>query len=250
MKTKFFRFEDIILFEDDDIVVINKPPGVSSLQERNQPETGLSEMAKRKYGDIFICHRLDKHTTGAMIFAKNAEAHRDISIQFEKRKVEKRYHTIIKGCRELDEFLIDLPLGPLKNGIVRPDFTNGKHAITVVSSLKLFQRYTLLDCVPLTGRSHQIRVHLASMNCPIIGDRLYGGEDLNLSKLKRGYRFSKEVLERPLNDGYLLHSKILAIDHPLSKERLRFEAPYLKNFQVSIDLLEKYDSLTHNSTES
>src|ERR1700710_1846312 len=104
---KFPKFADLILFEDDDIIVVNKPPFISTLDEREGGEVNMLRLARAHYEDAQICHRLDKETSGALIIAKNPEAYRLVSMQFERRKVKKVYHAVIEGTHVFEELFVD-----------------------------------------------------------------------------------------------------------------------------------------------
>ena len=241
MKVKHINFEELILFQDDDLVAINKPIGYTSLEERYEPGSGLLEKAKKIFPDIKICHRLDKYTTGILLFAKNPESYRHVSMQFQNRQAKKVYKTLIKSARHFENQEVNAPLSPIVKGIVRIDYAHGKKATTVFHSEKIFKHHTYLSCMPITGRSHQIRVHLAYLKCPMVGDLLYGGENLYLSEFKKRYKLSGDQDEYPLNDNYMLHSECLSILHPRTESPISFTAPLPKNLRVSLDLLEKYD---------
>lgn len=237
---KHVRFEDIILFEDEAIVVINKPGGMASLDDKSQ--RNVQALARQYNPALQLCHRLDKMTSGVMLLAKTPEAYRHIALQFQHRQVNKRYHTIVKGVHQFEAHVIDLPLNISTNKKVFPDLQDGKKAVTIVNTAENFRSYTLLECQPVTGRMHQIRVHLAAIACPIVGDELYFGEHILLSDLKRKYKASGRRDEQPVNHGYLLHAHSIRFEHPLSGEEVYVEAPYPKNFDVTLKILQKYDA--------
>ena len=167
---KFPKFADLILFEDEDVIVVNKPPFLSSLDEREGGEINLLRLAKAYSEDAQICHRLDKETSGALIKAKNPEAYRTASMQFEKRQVKKIYHAIIEGTHVFEKLLVDLPILNVGRSNVTISRQEGKRAETWFQSLKYFKHYTLVECRPVTGRMHQIRIHLATQRASIAGD--------------------------------------------------------------------------------
>ena len=150
---KFPKFADLILFENDDVIVVNKPPFLSSLDEREGGEINLLRLAKGYWDDAQICHRLDKETSGALIIAKNPEAYRTVSMQFEKRQVKKVYHAIIEGTHVFEKLLVDLPILNVGKNTVSISRNDGKRAETWFQSLKYFKHYTLVECRPVTGRA-------------------------------------------------------------------------------------------------
>ena len=239
-KLKYKPFHTLILHEDEHLLIVNKPPGVSSLADKEH--RSLQEMAQAYHPTLQLCHRLDKPTSGALLMAKDPDTYREISMQFQKRQVTKHYHTVIQGIHHFDQLEIDLPLLVSTNKLVRVNKQEGKTALTRVSTLRHFRNYTLLQCEPVTGRMHQIRVHLSSINSPILGDTLYGGKNLMLSRLKRSYQMSNRKEERPINHGFLLHAQQLSFSHPHTEEALSVEAPYPKNFRTVLQVLEKYNS--------
>lgn len=241
-KRKIPPFADLILHEDDHILVANKPAGLSSLEDRGDPRNLLAK-ARRHHPEIQICHRLDKHTSGVIVFAKTPEVYREMAMLFESREVIKHYLALVNGVRNLEEYMIDAPISVSKKGKVRIDPGNGKDSLTVVDTAELFGRYTLLDCHPLTGRTHQIRIHLASIGLPIVGDTLYGGTDLLLSEFKKKYNYNRTGMERPVNDGYMLHARGIAFRHPGTGEEVSYVAPLPKAFDVCLKVLRKYDSV-------
>ncbi len=232
------QFKDFIIHEDDDYVVINKPPFISSLDDRVDA-WNIKSLAREYNESLTLCHRLDKETSGVLVLAKDAESYRNIAIQFEERKVEKEYHTVVGGVHEIRDTWIDEPLGEIRRGSVSVDYQKGKPALTYVTLLKAFRNYTVLACKPVTGRTHQIRAHLRHIGCPIIGDSSYGGKDFYLSSLKRNYNLKKDEEERPSIQRVALHAWSIIFTDMNGKD-LKFEAPYPKDFMVLIKLLEKY----------
>lgn len=240
---KFPKFADLILFENDDLIVVNKPPFISSLDERGEGSSEISmlRLAKAYWDDAQICHRLDKETSGALIFAKNPEAYRSVSIQFEKRKVKKVYHAVIDGTHTFDNLLVDLPILNVGKGSVTISRQEGKRAETWFQSLKYYKHYTLVECRPVTGRMHQIRIHLATQRASIAGDEMYKGEPVFLSKIKRKYHLGKDQEELPIMKRFALHAyEVTFRTNP--ETEVTIHAPYPKDFETLLKLLDKFDS--------
>jgi 23S rRNA pseudouridine955/2504/2580 synthase len=238
---KFPKFADLILFEDDDIIVVNKPPFISSLDEREGGEINMLRLAKQYSEDAQICHRLDKETSGALIIAKNPEAYRAVSMQFERRKVKKVYHAVIDGTHVFEELFIDLPILNVGKGSVTISRQDGKRAETWFQSLKYYKHYTLVECRPVTGRMHQIRIHLATQRASIAGDEMYKGQPVFLSKLKRKYQLGKDQEELPIMKRFALHAFEVTFKL-VNEQEVTVHAPYPKDFDTLLKLLDKFDS--------
>ncbi len=237
---KFPKFEDLIIHEDENLIVINKPPFVSSLDQREGDEINILRLAKRYHEDAQVCHRLDKDTSGVLLIAKNPETYRAVSIEFERRRVRKVYHAIIEGTHTFDDLLVDLPILNQGNKNVSIDRANGKRAETFFKSIKYFKHYTLVECRPVTGRMHQIRIHLATQRASIVGDAMYKGKPVYLSQIKkRGFTLSKSQEEQPIMKRFALHSKSVAF--AIDGKEYAFEADYPKDFATLLKQLEKFD---------
>ena len=174
--------------------------------------------------------------------AKDSDTYRNIALQFQKREVNKTYHTLVAGVHRFEDEVVDLPLLISTNKRVTVHKQEGKKAQTIVSSIESFRNFSLLACQPITGRMHQIRVHLKALGCPIVGDALYGGIDIFLSKLKRNYKTNNRREEKALNHGYLLHAHSLKFRHPISGKEIEFSAQPPKNFGVVLKMLRKYNT--------
>ncbi|HEY0896476.1 MAG TPA: RluA family pseudouridine synthase [Sphingobacteriaceae bacterium] len=238
---KFPKFQDIILFENDDLIVVNKPPFLTSLDEREGGEINLLRLARQYSADAQICHRLDKETSGALIIAKNPDAYRLVSMQFERRKVNKVYHAVIDGTHVFEDLKVDLPILNLGNKNVTISRADGKSAETWFRSLQFFKHYTLVECRPVTGRMHQIRIHLASQKASIAGDSMYGGKPVFLSNIKRGYRLGKDQEEQPIMKRFALHAREITF-RINEEESMTITAPYPKDFATLVKQLEQFDS--------
>jgi RluA family pseudouridine synthase len=225
------NFKDLILFQNDDYTVINKPAFISTLEDRNDKVNILS-MAREYIPDAQVCHRLDKDTSGVLAIAANPEAYRHLSMQFEHREVTKIYHAVVDGQHDFKDLLVDAPILKGSDGTVKLS-SKGKDAETTFTTLQMFARHTLLECRPLTGRMHQIRIHLASLKASITGDEAYGGEPFLISSIKRGFRVKKDTEEQPLMKRMALHAFSLEFSM-LDGKPNRVEAPYPKDFSALI----------------
>jgi RluA family pseudouridine synthase len=236
LKQPKFDFESNILFEDSDYVVVNKPPFISTLEDRHG-KTNLLGLAREYTSDAQVCHRLDKETSGVLAIAKNPEAYRHLSIQFEKRQVGKIYHAVVDGIHKFDNVLVDEPILKQDDGVVKLSRKDGKPAQTYFTSLQSFRMHTLVECRPITGRMHQIRIHLASKGASITGDETYGGKAFLLSSIKRGFNLKKGTEEESFMKRMALHARSLEFVD-LSEQRHIIRAPYPKDFQALIRQLE------------
>lgn len=237
MKIKVPDFKSLILFEDEHYMVVNKPPFLSSLDDRQEP-VNLLKLARGYHSDAQLCHRLDKETSGALILSKNQEAYRSMAILFERREVKKIYHAVVNGIHDLQDTRVEAPISVVLGREARIDSKNGKKSLTIFRSLQAFRRHTLIECSPVTGRMHQIRVHLQFLNAPITGDTAYGGEPFYLSSVKRNYRLGKFEEERPLMKRLALHAWSVSFSLA-GKEKMTIEAPYPDDFKILLKQLEK-----------
>ncbi len=239
---KNLNFDSLIIFENENYVVINKPPFVASLDERTADKTNsILRMAKERYEDIQLCHRLDKETSGALVLAKNSDAYRNLAMQFEHREVNKEYHALVDGQHDFDSISVFLPIAPIKDGTaVRIDRIKGKAAETVFFTLKNYRKHTLVKCHPITGRMHQIRIHLKCLEAPIVCDPTYGGQNIYLSAIKRNFNLKNDTEELPLIKRVALHAYRIVFKD-LDGQYIAAEAPYAKDFEVLMSQLEKFN---------
>lgn len=235
---KHLHFNDLIIQSYGNYTVVNKPPYLSSLEDRVESQNLLS-LAKEVDENYQICHRLDKETSGIVVFANNPEAYRHFAIQLEKREVKKVYHAVINGLHKFENFEADEPLHTTSSKS-RVDFHAGKPSLTLLSTIEMFKKHSLVKCFPVTGRMHQIRAHLAYHGAPLVEDPNYGGDSAYLSSLKRNYNQSKWEEEKPMIDRVALHSHQIAFKD-LNGTILEVEAPYPKDFGVLIKLLRKFN---------
>jgi 23S rRNA pseudouridine955/2504/2580 synthase len=237
---KALGWKDIVLYEDDRIVVVNKPPHISSLDERTAHKSSLLQMARSAHPGIILCHRLDKETSGVLVMARDEETYRHVSMQFEHRKVQKYYHAVVEGIHKTENMTVDLPIGMARNGLMRIDFSDGKEAVTHFNALEHFRHFTLMECQPVTGRTHQIRVHLNCRGMHIAHDLEYGGTIPFLSRIKRHYRISEHQEEPPMIRRMALHARRIVLTYGEGLH-LDIEAPYPEDFRVMLKVLNKYD---------
>ena len=221
-----------IVYEDDDIIVVNKQKGmVVHPGNGNLDGTLVNAVLNHCKGNLSgiggeirpgIVHRLDKDTSGLIVIAKNDKAHISLSKQIQDRKVKKIYTALVRGVIPEDTATIDMPIGrsntDRKKMAVRKD---GKEAITHIKVVKRYEKYTLIRVKIDTGRTHQIRVHMAEIGYPVVGDEVYsnGKNEFNVH-------------------GQMLHSTSLDFVHPITGKQMHFEAPLPKYFE---DVLNKLD---------
>src|SRR5215467_11865353 len=189
------RIEDHIIFENEDFIVLNKPSGLLSIPDREGKEISLKKILQEKYNEIFTVHRLDKGTSGVIIFAKNETAHKFLSQQFENRSTEQIYLGLIIGSPIHKKGVLDAPImeHPVKKGLMVIN-RKGKESLTDYEVLEDFGIYCWTQFQIYTGRTHQIRVHMKDTGHPIVCDDVYGdGKPILLSTIKHNFKLSKNV---------------------------------------------------------
>lgn len=209
---------------------------MSTLEDRSGEENFL-DVLRVIYPGVQVCHRLDKETSGVLICAKNKDTYKYMSALFERRKVRKVYHALVQGAVQWKDRVVDKPILKQLNGRVRID-RRGKPSVTHCSSLVTFKNHTLMSCLPLTGRMHQIRIHLAHEGYPICADGFYGGQPIFLSNIKRNYLRKGNKPERPLLSRVALHALSINFSEADGKS-MYFEAPYPKDFNAAINQLRR-----------
>lgn len=234
MKRSRFDLATSIIFENSDYLLINKPPFISTLEDRND-DVNILKSVREQYPDAQVGHRLDKDTSGILAVALNPEAYRNISMQLEHREASKVYHAVAEGNHNFKDEKVDAPILKQADGKVKIS-REGKMAETWFTSLEHFKGYTFVECRPVTGRMHQIRIHLASLKAPIAGDEQYGGHPVLLSALKRNYNLKRDTIEEPLIKRMALHAFSLEFSG-LDGKMLKGEAPYPKDFRVLLKQL-------------
>jgi len=218
-----------ILYSDEAIIVLDKPAGLPVLPdgwEKDAPY--LVKMLEEQYGKIFIVHRLDKTTSGIMVFARTAEAHRNLNIQFETHGAKKIYRAIAEGNPNWNEKIAKHPLrvnvGHKHRTMV--DDKNGKPSETRFKVIKRYPDHVLLEAELMTGRTHQIRVHAYALGHPLLGDVLYSAPET-------------KIISRPA-----LHAYSLSFNHPQTNEKKSFTAPYPTDFETALTNIETDFMLT------
>jgi len=211
-----------IIHKDEQLLVLEKPAGLSVLPDGWEKDSEyLVKLLEEQFQNIFIVHRLDKITSGVMVFARDAETHRALNIQFENHEAQKTYHAILEGNPKWEEKVAKHPLranvGHKHRTMV--DDKNGKAAETRFRVIKRYPESALVEAKPMTGRTHQIRVHAYALGHPLVEDVLYGARDL--------YGFPRPML----------HSQSLSFIHPVTMERVKFSAPHPADFDEALKIV-------------
>jgi len=234
-----------VIYEDDVLLVFDKPSGLLVAPDRwdkARPNL-MAQVHARLGGGVANVHRLDADTSGVLLCAKTKAALDFLSGQFQAKSAEKLYHALAVGTTAAgEELTVALPLeaDEAHPGLMRvARKKHGKPCATVFTVRERFRGFSWLECRPQTGRTHQIRVHLAATGLPILGDPFYGdGTQLLLSNLKRGYKHRAQ--ERPLISRLALHASELVVSHPVTRERLSLCAPLPHEFIVALKYLRRF----------
>ncbi len=231
-----------IIHDDDELLVLNKPANLLVLPDRFRHEIkNLYGILTEELGRVFVVHRIDKETSGIIVYAKTPQAHAALNDQFEHRMVEKVYLGIVAGAPPSETGRIDAPIveNGREIGVMKVSYRSGKEAVTEFRVLERFNGYAILELRPRTGRMHQIRVHLRSIGTPLLSDRTYGdGKPFFLSHIKPAYRSEGE--ERPLLDRTALHAFAISFDHPKTGERTNLMAELPKDINSVLRYLRKF----------
>lgn len=211
-----------IIYEESRFIIVDKPAGLSVLPDGWEKDSEyLVKMLEEKYGKIYIVHRLDKITSGVMVFGRDAETHRSLNTQFENHEAQKIYHAIIEGNPKWEEKVVKYPLranvGHKHRTIV--DDKHGKPSETRFRVIKRYDAAALIEAKPMSGRMHQIRVHAYALGHPLVEDILYGARD-------------QYGLPRPM-----LHAQSLTFIHPVTNERVKFSAPHPADFDEALKII-------------
>lgn len=234
-----------ILQQDDALVAVNKNPGLAVLPGRGRTESLLGllaadpALAGRK---PLMVHRIDADTSGLIVFALTPQAQKHLTEQFRLRTVTKEYLALVRGTPLHESGSVDLPIGNdpnNKNRMVIRGLEPKKSRTKWIVGQR-FNGVTLLKVYPVTGRRHQIRVHLKAMGFPLAVDPLYGGTEIKLSEFKRKYKLGKFQEERPLIARLTLHAHQLTFTHPLTGERTTWQAGLPKDFRSTLASLDRW----------
>jgi 23S rRNA pseudouridine955/2504/2580 synthase/23S rRNA pseudouridine1911/1915/1917 synthase len=235
------KFSDWIIYEDENLIALNKPSGLLSIPDREGKDISLKKLLIEKYGNIFTVHRLDKETSGLIVFAKNETAHKHLSAQFEARQTEKIYLGLVLGSLAEKKGSIDAPIAehPVKKGLMTVH-RKGKESLTEYEVLEDFKIFSWLQFQIHTGRTHQIRVHAKHIGHPVACDDLYGdGKPILLSSLKHKFKLSKnELEERPILNRLGLHASSLQFE-TTNNETIKLGAPLPKDLKALLQQLRK-----------
>lgn len=224
-----------ILYEDDDILIVNKPKGMVVHPAAGHYSGTLVNALMYYCGDCLsgingvmrpgIVHRIDMDTTGSLLICKNDFAHQNLAEQLKVHSIKRVYHAIVHGNIKEDSGTINEPIGrhPTERKKMCVNHQNGREAVTHYEVLERFGNYTYIACRLETGRTHQIRVHMASIHHPLLGDRVYGPQKCPFPELQ----------------GQTLHAKILGITHPRTGEYLEIDAPLPEYFEKLLQKLRR-----------
>jgi len=210
------------LYVDEELIILDKPPGISVLVEGWEPaKPNLVNLVRKEFGQIWVVHRLDKSTSGVIVFTRTPEAHRQMNTQFQNHEVIKTYHAILEGKPNWSEMTAEQPLRPDRGHSHRTiiDFKNGKPSSTFFKVINIYNHHCLVESMPKTGRTHQIRAHAAALGFPILGDHLYGASKTTLI------------------DRLALHAASIEFIHPGTKERMSITCPYPTDFVEALAIL-------------
>jgi RluA family pseudouridine synthase len=244
-----------VLFEDDHLLALDKPAGLPTSPDRYDPQrpnlmkllhaaiAGAKPWTReRGLNYLMNAHRLDFETSGVILLAKDKPTLVALASLFGSEKPLRKHLALVWKTPAEDKFEVDAELAPhaAKPGLMCVNPQNGKKSKTRFEVLEKFSGYTLLRCEPLTARAHQIRVHLRHAGLPIVGDELYGGKRLWLSRLKPNYRLKPGHEERPLISRAALHAEELTLPHPVTGQTVTITAPWPKDLKVAVKYLRQF----------
>ena len=246
-----------ILFEYEHLLALDKPAGLPvspDSDDATRPNlmallhAGIAEnkpwARDRALTYLNDAHRMDAEASGVLLLAKSKDFFVALSDLFGAERPLLKYVTLVQGHPAEEQFQVNAKLAshPTRPGFVHVNPKEGKKAQTKFSVLEKFQRWTLMRCEPLTARPHQMRVHLQNSGLPIVGDALYGGKPLLLSKLKPGFYLKRGHEERPLIAQAMLHAEEVQLPHPVTGESITITAPWPKDLKVAVKYLRLFDA--------
>lgn len=246
-----------VLHEDEHLLALDKPAGLLASPDRYDPDrpepeppdlmkllhagiaAGKPWAVERKLAYLNHAHWLDRETSGVLLLAKSKPALVALADLFGAERPVRKFVALVYGSPKEERFEVNAKLGThaQKPGMMRVDPQGGKKAKTIFEVLERFSDVTLLRCQPVTDRTHQLRVHLQNSGLRIVGDALYGGAPLLLSRLKPEYRLKHGRVERPLISRVALHSEQLELPHPVTGATVSLSAPWPKDLKVAVKYL-------------
>jgi len=253
-----------VLFEDEHLLALDKPSGLLTSPDRDDDAhpnlmrllhdaiaAGKPWTVERKLTYLSNARRLDLETSGVLLLAKSKPVLVELANQFGTDQPQLKHLALVRGVPRAEKFEQEARLSPHPTipGMIWVDSRNGKRSKTRFEVAEHFSGYVLLNCYPVTGRMHQIRVHLRHTGLPIVGDELYGGKPLLLSRLKSDYRLKPGRTERPLLARVALHAEQLTLAHPVTGETVTITAPCPKDLRVALKYLREFGSAGAFSAE-
>ena len=246
-----------VLFEDEHLLALDKPAGLLTSPEPASPDrpdlmkllhAGIAEKKpwarERNLDYLNNAHSLDADTSGVLLLAKNKPAFIALANLFSSGKVSEKYVALVRGEPLENRFEVDAKIAPhpVTPGLMRVDSREGRQSQTKFEVLETFPRhgYALLKCETLLNRTHQIRVHASHVGLKIVGDELYGGKPLWLSRLKKDFRLKPGKEERPLISRAALHAEELTLPHPVTNEMLTIKSEWPKDLKVALKYLRQF----------
>ncbi|GAB5465055.1 MAG: RluA family pseudouridine synthase [Candidatus Kapaibacteriales bacterium] len=230
-----------LIHRSETYLVVNKMAGVLSVPGRyDDPDDNLTAFLNSEYGKVYVVHRLDRDTSGIMLYALTPETHREFSMMFEHQNIQKIYDAVLEG-EPVQDYDIDIPItsDPSKKGKSMPA-GDGKPSLTKMKVEERYGRASLVKCDLVTGRHHQLRVHVSTIGNPLLIDPLYGErEEFFLSEFKRKFNTKKGTEEKALISRITMHAKSLTFNCPDKGEEVSYEADWPKDFRALVNQLRK-----------